>query len=89
MKTTNPIRIPERTCVGCYSQKEKSALIHVVKHDGIIKPDFDGKAPGRGAYVCKCADCIRLAQKKKGLERSLKCSVTENVYSDLLTYIEG
>ena len=46
-------KIPQRTCVGCNSQKSKNELIRIVMDkDGNISVDKTGKANGRGAYIC-------------------------------------
>jgi len=42
---------------------------------------------GRGAYVCKNADCLTRAKKAKGLERSLKRGVPQEMYERLATQI--
>ena len=44
--------LPQRTCIGCNSQKNKNELIRIVKNkDGVISIDRTGKANGRGAYI--------------------------------------
>ena len=43
-----------------------------------------GKMNGRGAYVCRSKQCLEIAVRKKGLERSLRCRVDAQVYEDLL-----
>ena len=45
--------------------------------------DPTGRAAGRGAYVCKSAECVRLAKKKKSLSRSLKSPIDDELYSQL------
>ena len=43
----------------------------------ILTVDLTGRAPGRGAYVCKDnPDCLEKAYKRKALERSLQMAVT-------------
>ena len=43
-----------RMCVGCREMKEKKALLRIVRNaQGEISFDRIGKAPGRGAYICK------------------------------------
>ena len=50
-------KIPMRMCVGCREMKPKMELTRVVKpQEGDCAIDFTGKAPGRGAYVCKSAE---------------------------------
>ena len=47
-------KVPMRMCVGCREMKPKKELIRVVRSpEGEISLDFRGKAPGRGAYLCK------------------------------------
>ena len=38
---------------------------------------------GRGAYICRNRECLRLARKNKGLERSFKMSIPNEVYDTL------
>ena len=77
-------KIPERMCVVCRAHKEKRDLLRVVlnKEEGMLV-DLSGKKNGRGAYVCKSKDCLTLARKNKGLERSFKMSIPKEVYDTL------
>mgnify|MGYP000092045662 CR=1 FL=1 len=77
-------KIPQRQCIGCREMKNKKDLIRILKTDteGIII-DVTGKKNGRGAYICNSIDCLKLAQKKKSLERSLKTTIPETVYQEL------
>ena len=82
-------KIPMRKCAGCEEMKEKKQLVRVVHTpDGEISLDFTGKRSGRGVYVCKSRACLEAAQKKRGLERSLKCEVPNEIYLELLRSIE-
>jgi predicted RNA-binding protein YlxR (DUF448 family) len=45
--------------------------------------DDTGKLSGRGAYVCADAACIRLAEKKRILDRHLGQAVAPDVYAVL------
>lgn len=77
-------KVPLRKCTGCQEMKNKKELIRVVRDkDGNISIDFTGKKAGRGAYICPSIDCLNMAQKNKGLERSFKCKVTEELYEQL------
>jgi predicted RNA-binding protein YlxR (DUF448 family) len=51
--------------------------------EGDISLDVTGKKNGRGAYVCKNEEWLKLARKNKGLERSFKMQIPNEVY-DLL-----
>lgn len=77
-------KIPMRMCVGCREMKEKRALIRVVRGpDGNVSLDPGGKKPGRGAYVCRNAECLTRAIRQKQLERQLEVQMTPEVASGL------
>ena len=89
-------KIPLRKCSGCGEMKPKRELIRVVKapaktdesgaviEGGEISLDLTGKKPGRGAYVCKDAQCFEKARKARRFERSLSCKIPEEVYDQML-----
>lgn len=82
-------KIPMRKCAGCEEMKEKKQLLRVVHTpEGEFLLDFTGKKSGRGVYVCRSKECLEAAQKKRGLERSLKCAVPQEIYLDLLKQLE-
>lgn len=65
-------KIPMRQCLGCRQMKPKRELVRVVRSpEGVLSIDLRGKAPGRGAYVCRDAACLEKAIRSKALERSL------------------
>lgn len=77
-------KIPMRQCVGCGEMKGKKEMMRVLKTtEGPIVLDVTGKMNGRGAYLCKQAECLKLARKNKGLERSFKMSIPDEVYDSL------
>ena len=43
---------------------------------------------GRGAYICPNRDCLDLAMKNKGLERSFKMAISKDVYEMLAKEME-
>ena len=45
--------------------------------------DATGKKNGRGAYLCRSQECLEKAVKSKGLERSFKQTIPEEVYERL------
>ena len=78
-------KIPMRQCIGCGEMKPKRELIRVVKpKEGEISLDLTGRLPGRGAYLCRNAECLRMAQKSRRLERSFSCKVEPEVYEVML-----
>lgn len=73
-----------RQCVGCREMFEKRNLIRIIKTpEGEIRLDRTGKCNGRGAYICNSQDCLRLARKNHGLNRSLKLEVPDEIYEQL------
>lgn len=77
-------KIPLRTCTGCREEKNKKELIRVVRDkEGNVFVDITGKQNGRGAYICPDEKCLESAIKNKGLERTLKTSISEEVYEQL------
>jgi predicted RNA-binding protein YlxR (DUF448 family) len=85
-----PKKIPMRQCVGCREMKPKRELIRVVRSpENTIALDFRGKAPGRGAYVCRAQDCLKRAVKSKTLERSLETVIPKEIYAQLQAQMEA
>ncbi len=83
-------KIPMRMCVGCREMKPKRELIRVVKApDGAISMDPTSRKAGRGAYVCRNADCLRRAIKQKQLERAFECAIGEETHAALLRELES
>jgi predicted RNA-binding protein YlxR (DUF448 family) len=48
--------------------------------DGHVVLDPVHRAPGRGAYLHEAAECVRLARRRKGLERALRTPVPEELW---------
>ncbi len=81
--------IPLRKCLGCDEMLGKKGMLRVVKtKEGEISIDETGKKNGRGAYICRDMECFNKAHKKHSLERSLKCSISEEIYEKLRQEIE-
>ena len=79
-----PRKIPQRQCLGCREMKNKKDLIRVVRSpEGEISLDFKGKKPGRGAYVCPSAECLKKVRKSKALERAFSAPLPDEVWEAL------
>lgn len=77
-------KIPFRQCVGCSRMMDKKEMMRVLKTaEGDIVLDVTGKKNGRGAYLCVSGECLKKARKNKGLERSFKMSIPEEIYDCL------
>ena len=80
----NVKKVPLRKCIGCNEIKNKKEMLRVLKTtDNEIVLDATGKKNGRGAYLCFSKDCLKNAMKNKGLERSLKMPIPQEVYESL------
>ena len=59
-------------------------MIRVIKtSENEIILDATGKKNGRGAYLCADSECLKKAEKSKGLERSLKTAIPKEIYEQL------
>ena len=77
-------KTPMRMCLGCGEMMPKLSLIRIVKTpEGEIKIDARGKMNGRGAYICKNAECLKKAHKAKRLERAFKTQISDEIYLTL------
>ncbi|MBQ8057113.1 MAG: YlxR family protein [Ruminococcus sp.] len=83
-------KVPLRKCTGCGEMKEKRELVRVVRSkEGEVSLDLVGKKPGRGAYICKNAECLKLARKAKRIERALSCTISPQLYDMMEKEIEN
>ena len=59
----------------------KKEMLRVVRNaDGEIYPDYTGKAPGRGAYICAAEECRAKLNSKKLLHKAFAAAVPQEVY---------
>ncbi|CCY53252.1 uncharacterized protein BN781_01654 [Coprococcus sp. CAG:782] len=86
-------KIPLRQCLGCGEMAPKNLLIRIVKDNkDNFTIDATGRLNGRGAYICRKADCLKKAIRNNGLSRSFKMAIPEEVYDKLnkeLIELEG
>ena len=77
-------KVPLRMCIGCREMKPKAELDRIVrKPDGEIVIDKTNKVSGRGAYICKCGDCLKKAEKINALSHTFSQAVDREIYSRL------
>lgn len=80
----NKKKMPMRQCVGCNEMKNKKEMMRVLRtSDGSIELDTTGKKNGRGAYLCMTKECLMKARKNKGLERSFKMKIPDELYENM------
>ncbi|WP_309620034.1 YlxR family protein [Salinibacterium sp.] len=73
---------PVRTCLGCRSRTDRSALLRVVARGGEIVPDPSAILPGRGAWVHPTTVCVESAARRRAFGRALR--VTEVLRAERL-----
>jgi predicted RNA-binding protein YlxR (DUF448 family) len=67
-----PRKVPIRTCVACRTERQKRDLVRIVRTtEGEVTLDATGRMNGRGAYLCPNPECLKLAVKRRALDRSL------------------
>ncbi len=83
-------KVPMRMCTGCREMKPKRDLIRIVRvSDSEIKLDLTGKLNGRGAYICKCKECLQKAQKTNALGRAFETKIDDGIYAQLETELDN
>ena len=77
-------KVSLRQCVGCGEMKDKKEMMRVLKSaEGLICLYMTGRKNGGGAYLCKNGACLANARKNKGLERSFKMCIPDEIYVNL------
>ena len=83
-------KIPMRQCIGCGEMKSKKEMLRILRtQEEEIILDATGRKNGRGAYICPNAECLKRAKKSKGLERSFKMKIEDEIYDSLTKEIEN
>ncbi|MGN0180071.1 MAG: RNase P modulator RnpM [Monoglobaceae bacterium] len=78
----------ERMCAVCRKRRPKKELLRIAKGaDGVLRLDQSGKLPGRGMYICRDSACLKNAEKRRVIERSLK-TAGGNIYDEIKAYGE-
>ena len=77
-------QMPQRTCMGCNTKKNKQDLVRIVKNkEQQICIDKTSKMEGRGAYICNSVECLDKIIKSKRLERVLSIKLNDDIYMEL------
>jgi predicted RNA-binding protein YlxR (DUF448 family) len=71
-----------RQCVACRCLIDRSQLWRVVRLAGGGGFALDA-GMGRSAYLCPSPSCLEEARRRKRLQRSLRCPVSDALYADL------
>ncbi|MEX1173663.1 MAG: YlxR family protein [Chloroflexota bacterium] len=62
--------------MACRTARPKRELVRIVRTpDGGVLVDDTGRLAGRGAYVCRTAACLTIANTRSALSRALQTPV--------------
>ena len=75
---------PMRRCIACRESKPQDELIRFVLNGQDPVVDTNGKAEGRGFYLCRSEECIMTAVKRKAFNRVCKRNLDEKEISRLI-----
>lgn len=77
-------KVPTRTCIACSKSLAKGDLVRVVRSpEGEVRLDANGKAPGRGAYICLDAACFEKVRAKRLLAGKLRTKLSAEDYENI------
>ena len=79
---------PMRRCIGCYKSHPKCNLIRISNQQGYPMIDLAGIVDGRGSYLCKNLDCLKMAKKRKSFLRIFKEDINEEQTKIIVNEIE-
>lgn len=81
---------PQRSCLVCRRKRPKPELLRIVRSPaGTVEVDADGRADGRGTYVCRDDKGCREAVTGRGaLARALRTSLHPDDLARLAREIE-
>ncbi|WP_170007373.1 RNase P modulator RnpM [Bacillus fonticola] len=82
-------KIPMRKCVATGEMRPKKEMVRIVRtKEGELLIDPTGKKSGRGAYVSKTEQAVKLAKQKNVLSHHLQTNVQPSLYDELLQFVE-
>ena len=77
-------KIPMRMCVVTKERYPKYELIRVVKNNlGEVMVDLTGKQNGKGAYIKKDLNVLKLAKEKNILNRVFETEIKDEIYLEI------
>ena len=79
-----------RKCLATNESFPKKELLRIVRTtDGEVKVDLTGKLNGKGAYISKNLEALKLAKEKKVLNRALEVEIPNEIYEEIERVING
>lgn len=75
---------PIRTCIVCRKKGTKDNFVKIVKNkNGSFQIEHEKRLDGRGAYICRSAECYEKCLKNKSLHKAFKTNVPLEIYEEL------
>ncbi|MSQ31606.1 MAG: YlxR family protein [Dehalococcoidia bacterium] len=78
--------VPQRTCVACRRTGDQRTFVRLVRTaDGGVAVDERGRAPGRGAYLCRAVACWERGAKG-ALNAALRVTLNDTDRAAIAAY---
>ncbi len=79
-----------RRCVATQESCPKKELLRIVRTpEGNVEVDLTGKRNGKGAYLKKDLEALKIAKQKRALNRALEVEIPEEIYKQIEDIING
>lgn len=83
-------KIPMRKCLATNQSFAKKDLLRIVRTpQGEVQVDISGKLNGKGAYISKSIDALKLAKQNKVLNKALEVDIPDSLYDEIERIING
>ena len=77
-------KIPMRKCLATNESFPKNELLRIVRTpEGEVKVDTTGKLNGKGAYISKSKEALKILKDKRLLNKALEVNVDDSVYKEI------
>ena len=77
-------KIPMRRCLATQQSFPKKELLRIVRTpEGEVKVDVTGKLNGKGAYLSKSMEALKIAKDKGVLARALEIQIPDSIYQEI------
>ena len=83
-------KIPMRKCLATNQSFAKKDLLRIVRTpQGEVQVDITGKLNGKGAYISKSQEALKLAKQNKVLNKALEVDIPDSLYDEIERIING